>query len=67
MHGETCRGAVGTVTALQVRRSRFRLPMVSLEYFTDIFLQSHYGSGVDSASNGNEYQEHFLKVKAAGA
>ena len=30
-------------------------------------LQSHYGSGVDSASNRNEYQEHFLVVKAAGA
>jgi len=26
--------------------------------------QSHYGSGVDSASNWNEYQEHFLGVKA---
>jgi len=27
----------------------------------------HYGPGVDSASNGNEYQEHFLGLKAAGA
>ena len=27
----------------------------------------HYGPGVDSASNRNEYQEHFLGVKAAGA
>jgi hypothetical protein len=26
-----------------------------------------HGSGVDSASNRNEYQEHFLGVKAAGA
>ena len=26
-----------------------------------------YGPGVDSASNRNEYQEHFLGVKAAGA
>jgi len=25
------------------------------------------GPGVDSASNRNEYQEHFLGVKAAGA
>jgi len=34
---------------------------VSLEFFIDIksFL-SHYGPGVDSASNRNEYQEHFL-------
>jgi len=28
--------------------------------------RSHYGSGVDSVSNRNEYQEHFLGVKAAG-
>jgi len=27
----------------------------------------HYCPGVDSASNRNEYQEHFLGVKAAGA
>jgi hypothetical protein len=29
--------------------------------------RSHYGPGVDSASNRKEYQEHFLGVKAAGA
>ena len=28
---------------------------------------SHYGPGVDSASNTNDYQEHFLGVKATGA
>ena len=28
--------------------------------------RSHYGPGVDSASNRNEYEEHFLGVKAAG-
>jgi hypothetical protein len=27
----------------------------------------HYGPGVDSASNRNEYQEYFLGVKAVGA
>jgi hypothetical protein len=31
------------------------------------FFRSHYGPGVDSASNRNEYQEHLLGVKAAGA
>jgi len=37
-------------------------------FFTDIkSLRSHYGSGVDSASNRNEYQEYFLGVKAAAA
>ena len=28
--------------------------------------QSHYGPGVESASNRNVYQEYFLGVKAAG-
>ena len=29
--------------------------------------RSHYGPGVDLASDRNEYQEYFLGVKAAGA
>jgi hypothetical protein len=29
--------------------------------------RAHYGPGVDSASNRNEYKEYFLGVKAAGA
>ena len=29
--------------------------------------RSHYGPGVDSASNRSEYQEYFLGVKTAGA
>jgi hypothetical protein len=29
--------------------------------------QPHYGLGVDSASNRNEYHEYFLELKAAGA
>jgi len=29
--------------------------------------RSYYGPGVDSASNRNKYQEHFLGVKIAGA
>ena len=29
-------------------------------------LITHYGPGVDSASNRNEYQVYFLGVKAAG-
>jgi len=37
-------------------------------FFMDIkSFRSHYGPGVDSASNINEYQEHFLGLKAAGA
>ena len=29
--------------------------------------RTHYGHGLDSASNINEYQEYFLRVKEAGA
>ena len=37
-------------------------------FFIDIkSVRSHYGPGVDSAYNNNEYQEYFLGVKAAGA
>jgi len=37
-------------------------------FFIDIkSFRSHYGPGVDPASNRNEYQEYFLGVKAAGA
>jgi len=47
----------------QVGRSRVRFPMVSLEFFFDITLPPHYGPGVDSASNRNEYQEYSLGRK----
>ena len=37
-------------------------------FFIDIkSFRSHYGPGVNSASNRNEYQEYFLGAKAAGA
>jgi hypothetical protein len=50
-------------TALQTGTSQVRFPMESL---TKTF-RPHYGPGVDSASNRNEYQKSFLGVKAAGA
>ena len=34
--------------------------LIDIKYF-----KSHYGPGVDAAFNRNEYQEHFLGVKAA--
>jgi len=44
------------------------IPVVVSVFFIDIkSFRSHYGPGVDSASNRNEYQEYFLWVKAAGA
>jgi len=50
------------------RRSVRKADNLTLEFFIDIkSFQLHYGPGVDSASNRNEYQEHFLGAKAAGA
>ena len=48
---------------LQTGRLQVRFPMVSLEFF---IFRPHYGLGVYSASNRNEYQAYFLGVKAAG-
>jgi len=35
--------------------------------FNDFTFRPHYGPGVDSAYNISEYQEHLLRVQAAGA
>ena len=44
------------------------IPAGVIGIFFDIkSFRSHYGPGVDSASNINEYQEHFLGVMVAGA
>ena len=44
------------------------IPAGAVGVFIDIkSFRSHYGPGVDSTSNRNEYQEYFLGVKAAGA
>ena len=41
---------------------------VSVFFLIDIkSFRSHYGPGVDSASNRIDYQKYFLGVKAAGA
>ena len=59
--------SLGTAVA-QWLRSLVRSQLVSLEFFIDIkSFRSHYGPGVNSASNRNEYQENFLGVKTAGA
>ena len=53
-------------SVLQIGRSLVRSQLVSLEFFIDIkSFRSHYGPGVDSTSNRNEYQEYFLGVKNA--
>jgi len=44
------------------------IPAGVIGFFIDIkSFRSHYGPGIDSASNRNEYREYFLGVKAAGA
>ena len=44
------------------------IPAGVIGFFIDIkSFWSHYGPGVDLASNRNEYQEYFLGLKAAGA
>jgi len=43
------------------------IPAGVIGFFIDIkSFRSHYGPGVDSASNRDEYQGYFLGVKAAG-
>jgi hypothetical protein len=37
-----------------------------IKFHENLSFRPHYGPGVDSASNRNEYQEYFLGVKAAG-
>jgi len=44
------------------------IPAGVIGFFIDIkSFRTHYGPGVDSASNRSECQEHFLVVKVAGA
>ena len=49
---------------MKIKMQNYNFPL----FFIDIkSFRSHYGPGVDSVSNKNEYQEYFLGVKAAGA
>jgi len=41
--------------------------MVSLDFSVTYSFRPFYGPGVDSAPSENEYQEHCLEVKVAGA
>jgi len=58
----------GTAVAQWLRCCATNRKVAVSEFFTDIeSFRSHYGPGVDSVSNRNEYQEYFLGVKAASA
>jgi len=51
-----------------IRKVAGSIPAGVSGFFIDVkSFWSHYGPGVDSASNRNEYQEYFLGVKSAGA
>ena len=52
--------------ALLVGRYRDRFPVVSLDFSVTCFFLPYHGLEIDSAPSENEYQEHFLRVKAAG-
>ena len=52
---------------LLVGRSRDWFLVVSLNFSVTYSFWPYHGPGVDSAPSENEYQEHFLGVKAAGA
>jgi hypothetical protein len=54
-----CGSVVGWGTMLQAGRSRVQVPM----RWNFSSFQPHYGPGVDSASNRNEYQESSWGVK----
>jgi len=61
--GARC-AAIASGIATRNRRSRVRFPTVSLEFSIDIILPPpHYGPGIDSAPNRNEYQEYILEGK----
>ena len=62
------RGTIVVNVMCYISEGRWFDPSWCHGFFIDIqSFRSHYGPGVDSASNRNEYQEYFLGVKAAGA
>jgi hypothetical protein len=67
----TCRDRGSTVVKVLCytnRKVAGSIPTGVNGFFIDIkSFRSHYGPGVESASNRNEYQEYFLGVNAAGA
>ena len=68
MHGTAIAVAQWLRCCAANRKVALSIPASVCGFFIDTkSFRSHYGPGVDSASNRNEYQEYFLGVKAAGA
>jgi len=60
-------GARGGVVVKALRyKSVGRGSWCHWNFSVTLSFRSHYGPGVDSASNRNEYQVYFLRAKAAG-
>jgi len=53
-------------TLVEPGRSWVPIPVGSIEFFTNLILPAALWSWDGAASDGNEYQEYFLGVKAAG-
>jgi len=59
---------IALILTIEYRKVAGSIPAGVSGFFIGIkSFRSHYGLGVDSASNRNKYQEYFLGVKAAGA
>lgn len=59
-------GAVDLGTTLKVGSLWVRFPVMSLESLIYIILPAHYGTGFDSASKRNQYEEYFVGVETVG-
>jgi len=61
-------GARGGVVVKELRyKPGFDSQWCHWNFSVTQYFRSHYGPGVDSPANKNEYQVYFLGVKAAGA
>jgi hypothetical protein len=57
----------GHAVARLVEALRYKPEGCGFDSSLTLSFRPHYGLGVDSASNRNEYQEYLLGVKASGA
>jgi hypothetical protein len=60
-------GSVGWGSALQAGRSRFRFPMVSMEFFVDLIFPATLTQGSNDSPIDMNARDIFWRVKAASA
>ena len=66
-NGEARGGVVVKALFYKLAGSRFDSQCCHWNFSVTYSFRSHYGPGVEPASNRNEYQVYFLGVKATGA